>query len=130
MGHTFEISSLLASLAKPLAKSPEAHDDLIEEMIIHPLPRYPKFSLANLERDLHANAPSLGFKLCDLSYDTMKERTDGEDVQKLCITFNPAADMVVASQVVMDAVRREYSRKGMEWRAGELDVDYKPLPPS
>jgi hypothetical protein len=129
MGNTFEISTLLASLAKPLAQQPKAHEDLIEEMTIHPLPRYPKFSLANLERDLRSNAPSLRFALCDLSYDSTKERTDGEDVQKLCITFNPAADIVVAAQSVMDAVRREYDRKGMEWCAGELDIDYKPASP-
>lgn len=126
MGKTSEISALLASLAKPLAQPLEDHEDMIEEMIIHPLPRYPKFSLSNLERDLEGSAPSLRFKLCDLSYDSMNERTDGDDVQKLCVTFNPAADMAVASQAVMDAVRREYARKDMEWRAGELDIDYKP----
>lgn len=129
MSKTFEISALLASLSKPEVVSLQDDDGLISEMTIHPLPRYPKFSLSNLERDLERRAPSLCFKLCDLSYDSMNERTDGEDVQKLCITFNPAADMAVASQAVMDAVRREYERKGMELRAGDLDIDYTPAAP-
>lgn len=126
MGNTSEISKLLASLTAQAANVPTRADDLVEEMTVFPLPRYPKFSIANFERDLHRAAPNLEFQVCDLSFDYQNERTDGMDVQKLCVTFKPAADYAIATPLVMQAIQNEYVRKGMPLGRKDLTIEYSP----
>lgn len=127
MGKTFELSALLKSLTNP-ALPLAGGDDLIDEMIVSPLPRYPKFSLANVEEDLHNAAPKLGFRVFDLSYDPKNESNDGFDVQRLCVNFQPAADVAIVAPLVMNAIRAEYDRKGMRLDPGELEIEYSPNP--